>query len=422
MSKPTPGKQYIITSEDSSLRSIAARAFGDEDQWVRIFNANQNTLKTANPEDITTGQVINIPVIPENELFKTNIRELQLTNKEVDELTIMVGSIEIKPISATIFKSIDSLAHGWSFVIDWTPGKDKELDKLLIPYTYPKAAVYIGGKLKVNGLIYGIKPLLSKNGSTITLDGWSFTADLIDSSLRPPYERNKITLRELAEALIKPFGINVIYDIDDDEFFDRATATSTESIFKHLSKLAKQRAVLMTATPSGDVLFTRANKSKTVGTLSEGEPGVLEFLSEFNGRLRYSIYKANGQSPLSASKSAIAEDINVPRSRFKTFNVDETKDGNIQDAANWKRSKTIADALTIPFTVSGWQAPDGSIWDDNTLITIISPTLFLPNGFTFLIKSVTFKFDNAGKTAILNLVPPKSLTKDIIKDPWGIAS
>ena len=69
--KPTPGKQYIITAEDLTLKSIAARAFGNELEWIRILNANQSTLKTANPEDITPGQVINIPIIPKNESFKT---------------------------------------------------------------------------------------------------------------------------------------------------------------------------------------------------------------------------------------------------------------------------------------------------------------------------------------------------------------
>lgn len=419
MSKPIPGQQYIITDDDTSLESIATRAYGDPKEWTRIFKANQNTFTTANPEDIITGQIIIIPVIPENEKFKTANRQLLLPNKESDELTILANNIEIKVESARIFKAMDNAAHGWSFVIAWEPGIDKNIDNIVLPYSYTKSAVYIGGELQVNGLIYNPQPSLS-NRSEMTLEAWSFTADLIDSNLKPPYERSKITLKQLAEELVKPFGINVIYDIDDDEFFDRVTAGATETIFQHLVKYASQRGVLITATSSGDLLFTRSNPGQSVGTIKEGDTLSQRWFSEFDGRKRFNVYKAIGQSPLNSSKTAIAEDNKVPRSRFKTFSVNDTTDGNIQKAADWRRSKALADSLTIEIPVTGWLAPNGSLWKNNTLITIISPTLFVPNGHTFIIRAVEYILNSTGRTAILSIVPPEVYTGENIIDPWEI--
>ena len=109
----------------------------------------------------------------------------------------------------------------------------------------------------------------------------------------------------------------------------------------------------------------------------------------------------------------------VPRSRFLTFQVNETIDGDIEQAAKWRRSKQLANALTIPFPVSSWFSNEGILWEENTLIEVVSPTLSIANGFTFLIKSVEYDDSTSGKTAILGLVPPQVYSGEDLIDPWS---
>ena len=45
MSKPIPGKSYTVVDGDN-LTKIARKAYGDGSLWVRIWKANQNTLKS----------------------------------------------------------------------------------------------------------------------------------------------------------------------------------------------------------------------------------------------------------------------------------------------------------------------------------------------------------------------------------------
>ena len=49
---------YTVAAGDT-LRSIAQRFYGDENQWRRIFNANQDQI--SNPDQISVGWVLTIP-------------------------------------------------------------------------------------------------------------------------------------------------------------------------------------------------------------------------------------------------------------------------------------------------------------------------------------------------------------------------
>jgi len=414
---PIPGRQYTIQDENS-LSQIAARAYGDFTLWPRIWEANQFKLKSGDPNVIFPGEVIIIPLLPEREIVKASTSDKNLSGKAKDEITIVIDGLEIIPTSTKIIRTMHTAADGWSATIPWQEGEDPELDKRVAPYAYPPAAVYIGGELIINGLLYTPQSSKSADGTVKHLQGFSFTADLIDSTMKPPYEKNNVTLKQRADELVKPFGIDAIFNDDFGGPFDRVTAKETDSVFSHLLLLAKQRSLLISSTEDGNLSFTKAAKGKPVTTLEEDKQGAQAFNATFDGRKRFNTYRALGQSPLGA-KVGIAKDSKVPRSRFFTFQADETISGDIEQAAKWQRSKQLAEALTIPFPVTSWFDQEGRRWKENTLIEVVSPTLHLSKGFTFLIKSVEYNDSTTGKTATLNLIPPQVYTGEELVDPWS---
>ncbi|MCK5218421.1 hypothetical protein KAR10_02790, partial [bacterium] len=209
--------------------------------------------------------------------------------------------------------------------------------------------------------------------------------------------------------------------IDTGGEFRRVTVSPTEKAFRHLSFLASQRGVLLTSTPEGAALLTQANvDGQSVGSIIEGEHGAQEFIGEFDGRKVFSTYKAIGQSPGRHAKTAIAKNENIPRSRFFTFVANETISGEMQGLANWRRSKQFAETVKIRIPIQGWYAPNGELWSENTMVTIVSKTLFLPDGFDFLIRSVEFILDGSGKHSVLTLVLPEVYTGEEINYPWSI--
>lgn len=359
-------------------------------------------------------------------LDKLKIPSPTLTGKSPDEITIVVDGEELNTQTSLVLRTMDTGADAFSAQVYWDPD-NKDLAKLFTPYSYKSAAAYVGGELLVNGFLYDLAPSLS-GSRLMDVFGFAATADIIDSTLVPPYQREKVTLEDRANELIADSNISLVKEITDfkllaglREPFDRITADPTERIFDHLAGLAKQKGVLFSSTVEGDLLLTEANaKDFPVGTIEENFPPGTELSARFSGRGRFNQYRAIGQRPKRKKHAinAIAIDDKIPESRRFTFSANETTAGNISRAADWQRSKQLADALTIPFPVSSWYDPNGNLWRENTIVTVVSPTIFVPNGFEFLIRQVEFTSTGDGSTAVLSLIPPQVYTGDPLVEPW----
>ncbi len=428
MPKATPGIPYTVVSGDT-LSDIAKQAYGDGRRWREIFKANATTLKSGDPNLIFPGEII---TIPPNAVEQAAVLDLfadslpVLPGKDKDDFTIIVDDLEIPVNSGRAFRAADTAATGWTAVVPFK-NPDLLLSDALKPYGYQSAACYLGGELLIQGILYGTQPKLVEKELVNLLEGWSPTVDIIDSTAQAPYEAKNITLEKRARDLVEPLGIEVIFDVDDDEPFKRVTIGATEKIFSHLAKLASQRGVLITSTELGELKFTTATKTKPIGTIEEGQAMAEIFSAKFDGRKRFNIYKALAQTPgrkrksKKNSKFQIAKDDNVPKSRTLTFNADDTTTGGMKNAANWRRSKQLADALTMQIPVSSWYGPDDQLWKENKIVTVKSETLYMPDGFDLLIRSVEYEFKDKGTTAVLSVVPPQVYTGEKLAEPWASA-
>jgi len=425
MPKAVAGAPYTIVAGDD-LAGIAKQAYGDGRRWREIYAANESVLRSGNPQIIFPGEVINIPgdaiaEVAELDLFGLALPRLE--GKDPDDFTIIINDQEIPVMSGRAFRAADTAATGWTAVVAFDP-EDRDLVAILKPFSYLSGKCYLGGELLIDGILYTVGPVLEKS-RTAVLEGWSRTVDIIDSTAKSPYEAKNITLEARARALVEPLGIKVIFDVDSDEIFKRVTIGKTETIFAHLAKLASQRGVLITSTELGELKFTLAATGKPIGVIEEAFPPGQKYEARYDGRKRFNSYKAIAQSPgrkavrKSRSKFQIAKDDNVPKSRTIAFTTDETTEGGMQRAAEWKRSKQVAESLTIPFPVSSWYGPDGKLWKENTLVTAKSPTIYTPEGFDFLIRSVEYIFSEKGTSAVLNLVPPQVYTGEKLDEPWA---
>jgi prophage tail gpP-like protein len=359
------------------------------------------------------------------------------------ELKIEIGGQEIVPLSATIKKMMDAGVDIWGAPVAWTPGLDPKLDTIALPFKYPRAKVFIDNVLQITGYMYNPQPALRGNGQTLNFAGASATANAIDSTAKPPYAASNFKLNELADFLLQPFGIKseVADGIDMGGPFDDVLIGPTEKIFSHLLKYASQRGILIANTPRGNMLFWKAITSgEPVASIEEGtdfsfSTSATEYQASYDGRKLYSSYRAIRDTPGSSDalkaifgdeviKSAISTDENIPLSRFLTFIANETTGGDLQKAADWARSIIYAEALTQNLPMPGWRVPGGKpgdIWEVNTLVSVTSPTLSLPNGYIYLIKEVEFLLDKGSQSTNLSLVPPQVYSGEQIEYPWSIS-
>lgn len=184
--------------------------------------------------------------------------------------------------------------------------------------------------------------------------------------------------------------------------------------------LSVQRGVLLSADDEGNLLITQAKTDTFAGLISEDSPNVKTWSAAFKGRKRFNSYRVYGQSPGNNAKEAVSIDKNIIKTRFMSFNATDTIKGELQAIADWKKTTRIKEALQLSLTVNDWFDDSGQRWKHNTVVKVISPTLFLPDGFDFLIKSVEYILSADGRSTVLNLVPPQVFTGEELTDPWGI--
>lgn len=350
-----------------------------------------------------------------------------------DKMTVEIGNREIIINSGKFLRAMNTIADSYSIEMPWLPGEDEEIDELTRPFGYEETRLFIGSKLQMNGIVYTTQHKLSaQQGNVKIIEGFTKTVDLIDSTVRRPYEANNIDIYERCDQQCTDFeiGVQLDDDVDIGGKFPRMSAEQDQKIFDHLRHYASLRGLLLSCNIDQELLITQAKiNSKPVGTITEdfnneniGDGIADNFMMKFDGRKRWKYYEAVTSSSRSGKTRVKKQSVDdtVPLDRYLTFRAESSLPGAGNNAAIYRRNKAFADSLTFDFPVNSWYDPDDDLWQPNTSISIISPTLGIENPFTFLIQKVEFMFDAGGTTAILGLVPPfaYSLRQSII-NPWG---
>jgi prophage tail gpP-like protein len=446
----TPGHFYVIKGDgpgplkDDSLSRIAAIAYGDGKLWRKtLWKANKGIARDwKNPDtgqyelnpnySFWPGDVIFVPGDPIDEVREEQREDLEekLPDAKDGTIVVIIDGNRVPVATGSVLLSADTAADGWAITTAFN--KDNQLHRELFkPYAYHPAECYLEGDLVIRGKCYKTRTSLSlQGGRAVELGGWGYPADVIDSMVSSPLERSNVTLEERARELCEPLGVDVVYEAfietpsgqeKDDEKFDRVTAEKTQTRLEHMRELADQRGLQISSTNQGKLLIYRpAENLSPVYVIEEGKPPFGDLNVTYDGRERFHSVTVTSQSPGKNSETATATDSAVPQSRFITISADDTQRGGLQKAAEWELSKQFRDAMTFEIVANGWKIPGKSErWSPNTIVTVISPTAFIANGFDFFIKNVEYKQEAEKRTAILTLVPPQVFTGEPIPDLWS---
>lgn len=373
-----------------------------------------------------------------------------LRQKPKDVVTFLLEGREIPILSAKISRSIDTVADQFAVEIAWTPGKDKQLDKRVAPYTYARAQIYIGPRLVNTGKLYIARTAFKPDSLTKKLECASFTADLVDSMMDPAIcsEAHVSTLYDIARVVCSQHGIDVgigkifykpensanLQRLNKALDFERGSLTETGG--EHLTKLAFKRGALITNDRYGMCLITMGAKSgASVATL--GEENIRAYLAnvprgsansdgweaEFNGRERFGTYAVYGQSGDPEADGtdtiqSVATDDKAPVSRRNNI-IFSGGVGDASISAQWHRSQKLVKALTIPFPVIGFYTPGGELWNPNDFVTALAPSLDINTPTRFLVRQIDYEYTAGGETGTLYLVPPEVYTGEIPREPWA---
>lgn len=408
MPKATPGKSYTIVKGDT-LSGIAYQAYGNGRKWRQIWRANRHSLRSGNPHMIFPGEVIQIPGEIET---KDKLRKDIGIKKSTESLTIIVDGKETRYLSARVVRTMDTLADGFSFVVD---ANEDEL--VFTPYKYQKAEVYIDDELVLTGKLYNQTRTITSDSYTISYEGFTSTADLVDSCSRPPYKQKNVTLKKAIETLVEPFGISVIDKEFNTHTFKKVVIEKQQAVGECILDLASQLGVLITSNQDGDLVITSAKLATVpVAVIDEGQQLFEQLEISYNGRARASTYTAFGKGP-SKNKSHSEKDSGVSRVCIHNIQTDNNRD-NIRDAALWRKNKSIAESIGFQLPVDGFYDDSGDRWKENTIVVVKDNRLAAGNGVEFVITAVEFTVDSESKKASLTLVPKIAYTMDKFVEKW----
>ena len=270
----------------------------------------------------------------------------------------------------------------------------------------------------LTGYVDAVEPNYDENGLLITVSGRDKTADLVDcSAANTPGSFNKTTFKNIVAALIKPFGISAVYEVEISDRKMKFSIDAGASIFQTLEKLTALEGVLMQTDPAGRLVFPKNTFQRADTGLATGD-NILRIRFPYDFTDRFSPYIVRGQAAGDGSTQwaksqpvigAFSVDPVVNRYRPLILQAETAATAaSTLRRAQWERTIRRARALRGHVVVQGWrQTGSDQLWTTNQIVNVYAPKIRVVN-LDLLISEVVFNKSESGAETRLTLVPKDS--------------
>lgn len=306
----------------------------------------------------------------------------------------------------SVTRSIEQIANGFELsVTERWPGQS--VSRPIRPGE--KCALKLDGETVITGHVDDADPSFGKQAHSLTVKGRDATGDLVDcSAIHKAGQWANAPLDRIARDLCAPFGIKVRVETDVGKPFSSYNIQEGETAFECIERAARLKAVLLISDGEGNLVITRAGKTRAETALVEGE-NILDGRGQFSWKDRYSIITVKGQERATddffgehaAGPSASARDDAITRYRPLIVLAEAHGAGaTLRDRATWERNVRMGRGNRGTVSVQGWRDGSGKLWQPNTLVTVTSPMLWLDHA-EMLIVGCTYTLDDNGTRTTL---------------------
>lgn len=339
-----------------------------------------------------------------------------------EDVRLVVNGVEFSGwVGTTIEMAIDNGADAFSVSAPFDPSLP-QVRAAFRPFEYQNVQVFLGEDQLIDGTVDSIVPKTDAGDRSLTVQGRSLPAVLIDCGIDGPLEHSGLALSTIVRQVCRPFGIRVRPDNDTNPI-EVARATYGQRAFDYLSSLAGPRNILLFSSSKGELVlsYTRWLADRApIAKLVEGEGLLLSVSPTFDGTKRFSSYKIATQFAGASDTVGVVADASIKAYRPHLVAAGDSDPDPRRTAA---RSRAIAIAESMPVTValSGWRTPAGGVWSKGDAITLLAPGAMIYTETKFSIAGVTLKIDEReGRVADLRLVLPETYSVDQPKAvPWA---
>lgn len=276
-----------------------------------------------------------------------------------------------------------------------------------------KCTIAIDGQAVITGYVDEVAPSYDAGSHTLTVAGRDAAGDLVDCSADAG-EWHGRTLAQIAAAIAKPFGVQVIDQAGMAKPFEKFTIEAGETAWEAIERACRLRGVLCFSNGRGNIVLGTAGSAGAGGRLKRGgdDGNILSGSAPASWRDQYSVITVKGQhagsddlDPADSTHvSGKATDQTITRYRPLVVIAEDMVSGSsAADRAAWEQSVRAGRARRAEVTVQGWTDGSGALWRPNTLAGISDDWLGLSG--SMLVASVRFSYGAGGTTTTLSLAP-----------------
>ncbi len=408
-----------ITSAGDTFESISRNTSGTENAAAAIAAANPGAT-----EPFIGGIVLFVPPVagaPTDKLQQTpsddpNTVTIQINNKRF-----------VHWVSIEITQRTDSIST-FSLQAALTT-EDDEFKENFKPFTYNKIQINIGSQVLFTGTIVDVDPFLDPDSRIIGASGYSTPGVLSDCTAPVPkgnfqLEFDGLTAVDIANAILLPFGIEAVsLNGDSGAVIEQTAIEPQETILPYLTKIAKQANLVISSTPTGQLLFQKADGdgNQVVANYVQGEPGLINVAPNFRPQNYFSHVSGMGQTLVGLLGIPYTE-VNKRLTgtlRPFTYIVPDMDEADVVEAVKSKIGRMFANAVSYTISVPTWRDSFGNLWEPNTFINVTAPGAMIYKKYKFLIRGVTFSRAPETEIAFLDLIIPGTFSGKIPESlPW----
>lgn len=255
-----------------------------------------------------------------------------------------------------------------------------------------------------------------------------FTRKLVNKPLPYSLQFYQLSLREIVENLIAPFGLKSVIRssvaADMEVKYEETEAKETQSIKSFLTELASQKNIIITTNQFGNLVFQRPSAiQKPVFDFVRGAIGVRKWKLSFNGQPLHSQITVMKQSNIDESAQAEQFTIYNPlvttvfRPKVHKITQKSRVDKDVEQSARNLRAKELR-ALSLTLELDRWSMND-HVFLPGDVITAINPKVYLYKKTNWFIESVLMNENPEMKTSIIKCCLPEAITGEDPKNPFA---
>ncbi|MHA1379298.1 MAG: LysM peptidoglycan-binding domain-containing protein [Candidatus Helarchaeota archaeon] len=280
----------------------------------------------------------------------------------------------------------------------------------------PNIKIYIGEDPALTGEIEKIGQSFTTSSSIQSLGGRTKTRLLEKSEALPNVQVDFLNLKlnEIAEIFCKSHGLQLSLEsgIDVGPVFEKATRSDSEIPFVFISKLARERRLIVSNTPEGNCLIRKAIDKDPVARFNVNSKfidflGVPELQFEFDTTVIFGNYIGKTQTDDDDNATATATSKTMIERSVKRISFKDSTSDQLQGLIEKEEEKSTRNFYKNSIPYPSWIIPKlGRRWKTGDVVTLISPENGITEEKKLIIKQIDFQQDSSDKrTAILKLIP-----------------